>query len=401
MKLSTKVLMGLVLGVLFGIAAPAYTIYIKPVGDIFLRSIKMVIPMLIYLTIVNGITSVGDNKSLGKLGLKATIAYMCTTFFAVCFGICMALIMRPGDGVHVTFGDTPIVPKKFDITDFLVNIVPDNGLRALVDANAMQIFCFAMFSGIVINQLGSSVSDLKNVLQQFLKLIMKMVGVIIQISPYAAFALIAYVVSVQGLSILIALSKLVLAVSMAMMFQYGIFGVLISVFAQLSPIPFYKKSIEYQALALSTSSSKVTLPTTIEVCKNKLGVSEASASFILPLGASINMDGFAINLSLTTIFFAQLMGVELTMNDYLMIVLTSTLGSIGGAGLPSASLIMLPVVLSSVNLPIEGVAILAGVDAILDRLRTAINITGDATITLIMDAREGFLDRKKYFSDDI
>jgi Na+/H+-dicarboxylate symporter len=185
-----------------------------------------------------------------------------------------------------------------------------------------------------------------------------------------------------------------------MVCQYFVFGLLIIVFCRISPIPFYRKSIPYQALAFSTSSSKATLPTTMQICREQLGVSDTSASFILPLGASINMDGFAINLGLTTVFFAQMLGITLSLHDYVVIIITATLGSIGGAGLPGASLIMLPMVLSSVNIPIEGVAIMAGIDRILDMLRTTINITGDATITLIIDHNEGQLDEAKYYSFD-
>jgi Na+/H+-dicarboxylate symporter len=170
------------------------------------------------------------------------------------------------------------------------------------------------------------------------------------------------------------------------------------VFCRISPMPFYRKSFEYQILAFSTSSSKAALPTTMQICRNRLGISDSSTSFILPLGASINMDGFAINLALCTIFFAQVLGVTLHMYDYLVIVLMATLGSIGGAGIPGASMFMLPMVLAAVNLPTEGVAIIAGIDRILDMLRTTINITGDATITLIVDNSEGTFDKEKYYS---
>jgi Na+/H+-dicarboxylate symporter len=185
-----------------------------------------------------------------------------------------------------------------------------------------------------------------------------------------------------------------------MIMQYIIFGLMILVFCRVSPLPFYKKSIEYQMIAFSTGSSKASLATTMKVCREKLGISESSTSFVLPIGASINMDGFAINLGLTTIFFAQAMGVSLGFSDYLIIVITSTLGSMGGAGIPGASLFMLPMVLSSVNLPTGGVALIAGIDRILDLLRTTINITGDATITMIIDKSEGTLDKKKYYSDN-
>jgi Na+/H+-dicarboxylate symporter len=198
---------------------------------------------------------------------------------------------------------------------------------------------------------------------------------------------------------MVSLSRLVFAITIAMVLQYLIFGLFIIVFCRMSPIPFYKKSFEYQSIALSTGSSKASLATTMKVCRQKLGISESSTSFILPLGASINMDGMAINLSLTTLFFAQMMGITLSISDYIVIILTSTLGSMGGAGIPGGSIVMLPMILSAVNIPIEGVAIIAGIDRVLDLLRTAINITGDATITLLIDSSEGTLDRDLYNSD--
>ncbi|MDC0864986.1 cation:dicarboxylase symporter family transporter, partial [Rickettsiaceae bacterium] len=202
----------------------------------------------------------------------------------------------------------------------------------------------------------------------------------------------------QGLEVMESLGKLTLAIILAYILQYLIFGLLIAVFCKLSPIPFYKKSIEYQMVAISTGSSKASLATTMQVCRKKLGVSESSTSFILPLGAALNMDGLAIKLGLSVIFFAQIMGVTLSMNDYMVIILTGTLGSIGGAGIPGSFIVMLPIMLTSVGLPIEGVALLLGVDRILDLLSTTINITGDAAVTLVIDSTEGTLDKDIYNS---
>jgi Na+/H+-dicarboxylate symporter len=401
MKLWKKVTLGLILGIIFGIFLPEYVQYIKPVGDIFLRMIKMVIAPLIFFSLVAGITSISDPASLGRIGVKAVMAFLGTTFFAVVFGIIVALVLKPGIGTHIDFGLSHSVvqqSKGFNMLDFVVGIVPNNIVGAFYNSDVLQIVFFAIFSGYIINKMGPSGEVIKDMFHSLSKMILKMISMIIQLSPYGAFALTAWVVGTQGFDVMISLSKLVAAVVIAMIFQYCIFGVLIRVFCRISPIPFYKKSIEYQILAFSTSSSKATLGTTMQVCRERLGISESSTSFILPLGASINMDGFAINLSLTTIFFAQILGVHLGLQDYLVIIITSTLGSIGGAGIPGASLIMLPMVLSSINLPIEGVAIIAGIDRLLDMLRTTINITGDATITLIIDSSEGTLDREKYLS---
>jgi Na+/H+-dicarboxylate symporter len=379
---------------------PEYTKYIKPAGDVFLRMIKMVILPLIFFSLVTGITSMTDKSSLGRVGMKAVFSFLGTTFFAVIFGLSVALVLKPGDGVKIEF-DAPernFKVESFDIVDFLINIVPNNVVESFADGNILQVVFFAIFTGVIVNGMGSSAEPLKNLFRIISKMILKMISMIVELSPLGAFALTAWVVGNQGIGVMFSLSKLIGAVFIAMVFQYFIFGLLIFIFCRVSPLPFYRKSLEYQAVAFSTCSSKATLATTMQVCRERLGVSEPSTSFVLPLGASINMDGFAINLGLTTIFFAQMMGATLEYTDYLVIILTATLGSIGGAGIPGASLIMLPMVLASVNLPIEGVAIIAGIDRILDMLRTIINITGDATITLIIDHSEGTLDKDKYLS---
>lgn len=400
MKLWQKVTLGLILGIIFGIYLPQYVNYIKPIGDIFLRLIKMIIAPLIFFSLVSGITSMKDTSALGRVGMKAVIAFLGTTFFATIFGLGVATVLKPGVGMKIDFA-TPgsgVERTSFNIIDFFVNIVPDNAVGAFANGDVLQVVFFAVFVGITLNKMKSIGEPITDLIHVMSKLILKMISFVIQLSPYGAFALTGWIVGMQGIEIMISLSKLVVAVVVAMTFQYLVFGLLIYVFCRVSPIPFYKKSFEYQILAFSTSSSKATLATTMQICRERLGISESSTSFVLPIGASINMDGFAINLSLTTIFFAQMMGVTLAPHDYLVIILTSTLGSIGGAGIPGASLIMLPMVLSSVHLPIEGVAIIAGIDRILDMLRTTINITGDATITMLIDNSEGTLDKEVYLS---
>ncbi|MDX2050110.1 MAG: dicarboxylate/amino acid:cation symporter [Rickettsiaceae bacterium] len=401
MKLWHKVTLGLVFGILFGLYLPEYVGYVKPVGTIFLRLIKMIIVPMIFFSLVAGITSMNDPASLGRVGIKAAVAFFLTTIFAILFGLGVAAILQPGIETTIDFGSiTPADDSvKFSLEEFLVNIIPENATLAFSgNNNILQIVFFAVFTGVTINKLGASVAPVKNLCHAMSKLILRMINIVVLLSPYGAFALTAWVVGVQGIGVLLSMSKLVFAITIAMILQYLIFGLLILVFCRMSPVPFYKKSLSYQVLAFSTCSSKATLPTTIEVCRDELGVSASSASFILPLGASINMDGFAINLGLCTMFFAQVFGITLAPIDYLMIIITSTLGTIGGAGIPGGSLIMLPMVLSSVNIPIEGVAVLAGIDRILDMLRTTINITGDATITLIVDYSEGSFDKDKYYS---
>lgn len=402
MKLWKKVALGVIFGIFFGMyAPPEYPQLVKPIGDVFLSLIKMVILPLVFFALVSGITNVSDPSALGRIGIKATIAFICTTLFAVVFGIGVALTLQPGVGTVIDLGmvENTVKATEFSLVDFLLQIVPTNAIGAFVENNTLQVVFFSIFTGITMNKMGSSAAEIRVFVQAAAKLFIRMISFVIELSPYAAFALISWVVATHGIDALLSLSNLVSAVALAMLLQYLIFGIMIMVFCRVSPIPFYRKSLTYQLIALSSSSSKASLATTMNVCRKELGVSESSTSFVLPLGAAINMDGFAINLSLTAIFFAQALGVDLQFQDYLTIILTSTLGSIGGAGIPGASLIMLPLVLASVNLPIDGVALIAGIDRILDMLRTAINITGDATITLIIDKTEGTFNKDKYYAE--
>lgn len=411
MKLWHKVIIGLIAGIAFGIFAGEKAAYVLPIGTIFINMIKMVVVPLIFFSLISGITSMTDSKSLGRIGVKSCFAFVSTTAFAIVIGLVSALIVRPGVGVKLdqlthsmsTGGNAtaPMAAKAATpIIDILVNVVPTNAIGAMAEGHILQVVFFAIFTGITLNSMGTQGKKLIEFCQMMAKLVFKMIGIIIQLSPYGVFALIAWVVGTQGLEILFSLMKLILVAIAACFFQYLVFGMLISIFGRISPMPFYKKSIEYQTLAFATSSSKATLATTMRVCQDKMGISKSSTSFVLPLGASINMDGTAIYLGICAIFFAQATGTVLHGHDYFMIILTATLGSIGAAGIPGGSLIMMSMVLSAVNLPLEGIALIAGIDRILDMLRTTVNITGDAAITLIIDSSEGTLNKEIYHASE-
>jgi Na+/H+-dicarboxylate symporter len=401
MRLWQKVFLGLILGIIFGIYLPEHVDIVRPVGTIFLRLIKMVIVPLLFFSLVSGITGMRDPSSIGRLAKKSVLAYFGTTCFAVIFGLGVAFILKPGVGVELNFGqatEQDINGTSFDLLEFFIDIVPSNIFIAFGEANILQIVFFSIFTGIIINNMGSNVDPVRDVIHAGAKLVLKMIGIVIQLSPYAAFALTAWVIGTQGINVVFTLGKLFQAIILAFIMQYLIFGLIILIFCRMSPIPFYKKSIEYQLIALSTGSSKASLATTMQVCRQRMGVSEASTSFVLPLGAAMNMNGLSIKLGLATIFFAQALGVDLTFADYIVIILTGTLGSVGGAGIPGSFIIMLPIMLTSVGLPIEGVALLVGIDRVLDLLSTTINITGDATITVVVDNSEGTLDKQLYYS---
>lgn len=394
-----KITAGLVLGIIVGVVFGDSATILKPIGDVFIRLIKMIIVPLIYLSIVIGMTGIQDSSSLSRLSLKSIIAFLCTTSFAIVIGLTTAYVLQPGMGINLEALGFPRVSRggaNFDGIALLYDAIPDNALNALVSGKLLQVVFFSFFTGIIINQLGREKKPIVKGFQLAAKVVFKMIHLILKLAPYGAFSLTASIVGTQGIGAITNLGMLVFSLITAMTVQYLIFGLMIFVFARVSPIPFYKKSLEYQSLAFSTSSSKATLATTMDVCSNKLGISKNSTSFVLPLGAAINMDGMAIYLGICTLFFAQAYNVDLSTVDYIIIVLTSTLGSIGAAGMPSGTIIMLPMVLSAVGIPIEGIAFIAGIDRILDMMRTTLNITGDATITLLVDASEKTFNRKIY-----
>lgn len=412
-----RVLLGLVLGIAFGfLVGPMgadsvvgdgkhfLTAYVKPIGTIFINLIKMVIVPLIFFSLVNGIVSMTDAEAFKRIGIKSVAAFLMTGAFAVVIGLTFASVFHPGLGVDLSAlgqvtggnGAPPAAAKEVNIIDILVGIIPPNVIKAMAEDNILQVVVFAIFVGVTLNKLGDKVQNLVELVKSAAYLVFRLIETIVRFSPYGVFALTAWMVGTQGMDILIALFKLVCVVIGALLTQYLLFGIMITVFARMSPMPFYKKMLEPQLLAFSTSSSKATLSTAMRVVNEKIGVSKSSTAFVLPLGASINMDGTAIYLGITALFFSQAYGIPLDAHHYFILVLTATLGSIGAAGIPSGSLFMMGMVFTSVGIPLEGIALIAGVDRILDMMRTTVNITGDSVITVIVDKSEGTFDQALY-----
>lgn len=415
-KLWFRVLLGLILGIIFGFLVsglPADSMvgdsktflstYIKPIGTVFINLIKMVIVPLIFFSLVSGIISMTDADAFKRIGLKAVFAFLMTGAFAVCIGLTFGEIFQPGHGVDMSalasLTNTAVAstaPKEISVIDILVGTIPPNVFKAMAEDNILQVVVFAIFVGISLNRLGSKVQILIDFCKASATLVFRLIETVIKFSPYGVFALTAWMVGTQGMPIIIALLKLMLTVIGALFVQYLLFGVMIMVFSRMSPMPFYKKMLEPQLLAFSTSSSKATLSTAMRVVNERIGVSKTSTSFVLPLGASINMDGTAIYLGITALFFSQAYGIPLDAHHYFILILTATLGSIGAAGIPSGSLFMMGMVFTSVGLPLDGIALIAGIDRILDMLRTTVNITGDSLITVIVDKSEGTFDEAVY-----
>ncbi len=408
MKLWQQVLIGLALGVIAGITLGEQAAGLKIFGIVFISLIKMVIVPLIFFALLSGITSMNGQGNFTRIGLKGFSAYILTAIFAVLIGLAAGTIFQPGAGVDLhsmieVGGVTTVTAAKAPptISEFLLGLIPTNPINAMATDNFLQIIIFSIFTGIVINLVGEKAKPLKEIIYSASQVTFRMIEIIVKLAPFGVFGFIAWIVGTQGMEVLEALGKLVVTVLIACAFQYLIFGVMILVFAKISPLPFYRKILITQSLAFATSSSKATLSTAMSQLQERMGVSKSNSNFLMPLGVCINMDGTAIYLGICSLFFAQAYGIDLTTQNYIMLVLTCTLGSIGAAGIPSGSIIFMGMVLSSVGLPIEGIGIILGIDRLLDMVRTTINITGDSAITLIVDKSEGGLDEKLYHKKNV
>jgi len=408
MKLWQQVLIGLLLGVITGLLLGDDAAGLKIFGTIFISLIKMVIVPLIFFALLSGITSMHGQGNFTRVGIKGFSTYILTAVFAVIIGLIAGTVFQPGSGVDLhsmlanSSASAPTTAKAPPtISEFLIGLIPTNPINSMASDNFLQIIIFSIFTGVVINLVGEKAKPLKEIIYATSQVTFRMIEIIIKLAPLGVFGFISWVIGTQGADILAALAKLIIAVLTACAFQYLVFGAMIILFARLSPMPFYRKILVTQSLAFATSSSKATLSTAMNQLQERMGVSKTNSSFLMPLGVCINMDGAAIYLGICALFFAQAYGIDLTIQSYMMLVLTCTLGSIGAAGIPSGSIIFMGMVLGSVGLPIEGIGVILGVDRVLDMVRTVINITGDSAITLIVDKTEGGLDENLYYKKDI
>lgn len=400
-----QVAVALVIAVITGMLLGETAANFKILGVIFFKLVKMVVAPLIFFALIAGITSLTQEKHFKTIAIKGTTAYLATAALAVIMGLVLATIFQPGVGM-------PLPPSDLDksgitaaanpphFSEFLMMLIPSNIVNAMAEDHYLQIVVFAVFTGIVMNNIRGNTEKVKALNQELAHITFKMIEWIVRLAPLAVFGFVSSMVGTTGLDVLVNLMKLVLLVVGACILQYLIFGLFITIFARMSPLPFYRKMIPTQIMAFSTSSSKATLSTAMRELQDRMGVSISSSNFMMPLGACINMDGTAIYLGISAVFFSQMYGIPLGMHEYLTLLLTCTLGSIGAAGIPSGSIIFMGMVLSSVGLPIEGIALLLGIDRILDMFRTTVNITGDCAITLIIDKTEGELDQAVYYSKE-
>lgn len=421
MKLWQQVFIGLIAGVLFGYLGNKHYLDIEMVksfkilGTIFMNLIKMVIIPLIIFALLSGITSINGEGNFTRVAVKGFSAYILTAMFAVVIGIVAGKLMEPGKGINLSqmvaesqsknSADfqkvSAITQNKKTAQDFILDLIPTNPFKSIVEDKYLQIIVFVIFIGLVINMIGDKGKPIKELIYAFSQVFFRSIEIIIKLAPLGVFGYMSYSVADQGLEVLESLGKLVITMLLACLVQYIIFGVLIAVFGKMSPFPFYKKILFTQGLAFSTSASKATLPTAMNQLQERMGVSKTNSNFLMPLGVCINMDGAAIYLGICALFFAQAYGIQLHFEHYLMLILTCTLGSIGAAGIPSGSIIFMSMVLDSVGIPSEGIAVILGIDRILDMVRTTVNITGDSAITLIVDKTEGGLNEHVYYDKNV
>jgi Na+/H+-dicarboxylate symporter len=394
-----KILIGLVLGVVVGVVLKDKALYLKPVGTIFINSVKMLIVPLVFSSLIVGVTSVEDIGTMGRIGLKTIIIYAITTAFAVVIGMGLSYIVNPGAGISLTASGAVSVAKPNSLIDTLVNVVPSNPVAALASGEILQIIVFAIFLGISINLTGKKAEPVKNFFIALAEVMYKLTAIIMEFAPYGVLALIACVVGEYGIDFLLPLLKIILVVYVACIIHTVVVicgG--IALVGKLNPKKFLKGFLDAILVAFSASSSSAALPVSLRCTQDNLGVSKGISSFVLPLGCTINMNGTALYSGACALFVAQIYGIDLTFSNYITIIMTSVLAAIGTAGVPGAGLVMLSLVLASTGMPMEGLAIIAGVDRILDMARSCVNVVGDGMATILVAKSENELDLSIYNS---
>ena len=371
------------------------------IGQIFIASLRLVIVPLVFFSLVCGVVSISSSSRIGTISLKTLSLYLLTTAIAISIALTFALLFQPGVGVDLALPTAFQSTEAPSLKEVLINIFPTNPVAAMAEGNMLQIIVFSLLFGIALKSLGSSGDALKASFETINNVILSLVKMLIELAPYGIFALLFSLFAVQGFSMIGDLAKYFFLLVFVLIFHaFFTYGSLLYLLAQLSPLKFFMKVRSLAIFAFSTSSSSATMPITLDTVKNKLGVNSSIGSFTVPLGATINMDGTAIMQGIATVFISQAYNIDLTMVDYLMVILTATLASIGTAGVPGVGLIMLAMVLEQVGLPVEGIALIIGVDRLLDMTRTAINVCGDAMVSCVVAKSEDEFNSETFHSEN-
>lgn len=411
--LTSKILIGLFLGFIFGLILKSLpgsyikdTVIIgglfKVLGTGFTSAIKMMVVPLVFVSLVCGASSMGDVKQLGRIGSKTMVFYLSTTAVAIIIALFLGSVLKPGAGLDmsaVVTGEVAIGESK-SLVDIILGIIPSNPIASFANGDMLQIIFFALLTGVAMSMVGEKAEPVRKVFESANDICMKMVGIIMMAAPIGVFALVAETFSTVGKDAILVLIKYLAVVLLGLAIHVTVvYGGLFKVFTRQKIKPFLKKFTKVATITFSTSSSNASVPASMEILED-LGVGKTTRSFTIPMGATINMDGTAIMQGVAALFIAQIYGINLEMNQMMTIVLTATLASIGTAGVPGVGMIMLSMVLTSVNLPLEGIGLIMGVERIVDMFRTTVNVMGDNVCTLIVANSEKDFDIDKYCSEE-
>ena len=409
MSLTGRIILGMVLGILTGFIIRslfAETSFVHEYivnglfevgGKIFIASLQMLVVPLVFVSLVCGTSTLKDISTLGRLGGKTLAFYLTTTAIAITLALVMGNVFKPGAGADLSAATTFASREAPSLGQVIIDMFPTNPISSMANGNTLQIIVFAILFGIAISAAGKPGERIAGIFADLNDVIMKLVALLMNIAPFGVFFLMAKLFTGLGLDAIFNLFGYFLVLTCTLLLHgIVVYGSLFKIFTGLSPKLFLKKMEDAIMFAFSTASSNATIPVTMETATKRLGVKNRIASFTVPLGATINMDGTAIMQGVATAFIAQAFNIDLTMGDYLMVIATATLASIGTAGVPGVGLIMLAMVLNQVGLPVEGIAIIMGVDRLLDMIRTAVNITGDSCVTCIVAKSEGEMDTDRF-----
>ncbi len=402
--LTRDVLIGMLAGAIIGLLinqlprSEFVTTYIVEgvfmvIGTIFITLMKMLVVPIVFVSLVSGVTSLGDLGKLGRVGGKTILLYLLTTCIAITLALTFAFIFRIGSGTNLMPPSDFLVKTAPSIKATLLNLFPSNPVSAMAKSEMLQIIVFSLLLGTAISLAKKSGKRIADMFNDFNQVLMKFIGMLMQLAPYGVFCLISMQFAKAGFDLILQLLGYFLVVLFVLILHLIITNsTLLLLFARLNPWPFFKKMFSAMIFGFSTSSSSVSIPVTLSAVETKLGVGNAVAAFVVPLGATINMDGTAIMQGVATVFIAHVYNIHISLTGYLTVIATATLASIGTAGVPSVGLITLAMVLQQVGLPVEGISLIIGVDRLLDMVRTAVNITGDAAVSCVVGKSEKVLD---------
>ncbi len=397
-----RILAALILGVIVGIIWGPGSESIVWIGDLFIRLIRMVVVPLVFVTLVAGVVSMGDPSKLGSLGVKTLAIYMLTTLVAICIGLLLAATLQPGIGVDLSAAVPGQVQEPIALSDRLMSIVPANPIAALAEGNILAIIFFALLVGISLLTIGDKGKPLADLMVASTEVMLKITHWVMEVAPFGVFALIAWVSGTQGVAALLDVVTLALAVVIGcfahMIFMHGF--IIMRFMLKLSPVMFFRGARDAMLVAFSTSSSSATLPVSMSVAEKNLGIKPIVASTVLPLGATINMDGTALYVGIVSVFAAQAFGIDLSLADYVLIAGSTTLVSIGTAAVPGASIFLMAAVMETIGITPEQIAVVIGFilpfDRPLDMLRTVVNVGGDLSVSTAVANWEGEFDANKF-----